>query len=704
MSDTPTDNLGTDTNSTNPLLAPTPYPRFDEIEAAHVVPAGDAVLAELQAELEQLERDGEPTWDSLVVPLERISDRLELVWGAVIHLTSVKNSDALRAAHEAVQPKIVAFGSRVGQSRPIYDGLTALRDSAAWKELDPAQQRIIDTMIRDAKHSGVGLDGAEKERFNAIELELAELSTKFSNNVLDATKAFALELNDRADVEGLPTSALAMAAHMAREAGADNATPDDGPWRITLDAPCLVPFLEHSRRRDLREKIYLAFLTRASSGNNDNGPNIERIVELRQEKARLLGFRSYAELSLASKMAPDVASVHALLEDLRAASFDAATRDFEQVREFARAAGAPEAGELRHWDIAFWSERLREDRYQLSEEELRPYFPLPSVLEGLFGLASRLFGIRIEAADGAVPVWHEDVRFFRVHDGHGNAIAEFFFDPYSRPAEKRGGAWMADCVGRARLADDAVRIPVAYMVCNQSAPVDGKPSLMNFTELRTVFHEFGHALQHMLTRVDYPFASGIRGVEWDAVELPSQFMENWCYHKETLVGLSGHVETGERLPDALFDKIIAARNYRSGSNMLRQLYFSLTDLELHAHWEPGCGESPFDVQRRIAATTTVMPPLEQDRFLCSFAHIFAGGYAAGYYSYKWAEVLSADAFSAFEDAGLDDLEAITETGARFRETVLAEGGAKAPMDVFKSFRGRPPSSDALLRHQGLAAR
>ena len=381
-------------------------------------------------------------------------------------------------------------------------------------------------------------------------------------------------------------------------------------------------------------------------------------------------------------------------------------QDLEDLRAFARERGAAEADDLALWDVAYWAERLREQRYAYSEEELRPYFPMPRVLEGLFGLAERLFGVRIHAADGEAPVWHEDVRFFRVSDASGAPLAAFYLDAYSRPAEKRGGAWMDECVGRSRALapeGEAVRLPVAYLVCNQTPPVGDAPSLMSFDEVLTLFHEFGHGLQHMLTQVDYGLVAGIRNIEWDAVEVPSQFMENWCYQRETLRGISRHVETGEALPDALFEKITAARTYRAGSGMLRQLYFAMTDLALHSDYVPGPGRSAFEVQRRVAERTTVLPPLPEDRFLCAFSHIFAGGYAAGYYSYKWAEVLSADAFGAFEEAGLDDARALHETGRRFRETILAQGGSRPPMEVFVDFRGREPRTGALLRHSGLPA-
>jgi oligopeptidase A len=694
------------TAETNPLLQSSVFPRFDLIRPDHVVPAMQQLLTELATALQQLEAQAQPTWEGLVEPLERLTDRLSVTWGIVGHLMGVKNSEELRQAHQTVQPDVVQFSMRLGQSLAIYQGLKALKASPAWSSYDPAQQRIADSLIRDAELAGVGLQGQERERFNEIQQELARLSTAFSNHVLDATKAFALTLDQPEDVEGLPPSLLQLAAQAARQAGATAATPEHGPWRITLDYPSFGPFLEHSRRRDLREQLYRAFITRASSGAEDNTPLLRSILSLRQEQAQLLGYGSFAELSLASKMAPDVATVERFLEELRQASFTAAQQDLEDLQNCARTAGAAEAENLCHWDLAFWAERLREQRYDFNDEELRPYFPLPRVLEGLFALVQRLFGIQIRPAHAEAPVWHEDVRFFRVYDDQERPIAAFYLDPYSRPAEKRGGAWMDECVGRSRILaapGQTVRLPVAYLICNQTPPVDGKPSLMSFNEVKTLFHEFGHGLHHMLTTVDYGLAAGIHNVEWDAVELPSQFMENWCYHRDTLMGMSAHVETGEPLPEELYRKLCTARTYRAGSLMLRQLYFAFLDIALHHHFDPQGSETPFDVQQRVAALTTVLPPLPEDRFLCSFGHIFAGGYAAGYYSYKWAEVLSADAFAAFEEAGLDNATALAATGRRYRHSILALGGSRPPMEIFREFRGREPTTAALLRHSGLAA-
>lgn len=693
------------TRPDNPLLIGAGLPPFDQIKAEHVVPGIKQILSELDEELTRLEAQVVPTWDGLVEPLTAMEERLTWSWGVVSHLMGVKNSPELREAYETMQPDVVKFSNRLGQSKPIYEAFKALRTSQDWDQLELAQKRIVESALRDAELSGVGLEGETKDRFNQIQEELAELSTKFSNNVLDATKAFHLTLTQPEEVEGLPPSLLALAAQAARAEGAEDATPENGPWRITLDYPSYVPFMQHSKRRDLREKMYRAFISRASEGDLDNSPLIERILELRAEKTKILGFDNFAELSLARKMAPSVEAIEQLLEELRKASYDAAKQDLADLQDYAKSKGAAEADNLMHWDTTYWSERQREEKYGLNEEELRPYFPLPKVLNGLFSLAKRIFGVTITAADGQAPVWHEDVRYFQIADDSGAAIAYFYLDPYSRPAEKRGGAWMAECLNRAKVmkaGESSVRLPVAYLTCNQSPPVGDKPSLMTFREVETLFHEFGHGLQHMLTVIDYPGAAGINNVEWDAVELPSQFMENWCYHKPTLLGMAKHYETGETLPDDIYDKLVAARNYMSGSATLRQINFGLLDLALHAHYQPGGSETVWDVRDLIAETTTVMKPLPEDAFLCAFSHIFAGGYAAGYYSYYWAEVLSADAFSAFEEVGLENENEIAAVGQRFRDTVLALGGSQHPMDVFTSFRGRQPSTEALLRHRGLA--
>ncbi|MBC7820017.1 MAG: M3 family metallopeptidase, partial [Planctomycetaceae bacterium] len=526
----------------------------------------------------------------------------------------VLNSPELRTAYETVLPEVVRFGLRASQSRPIYEAVKRLKDQAG-ETLAPTRQRIVDQKLLSAKLSGISLEGEQRERFNAIAEELSQLSTDFSNHVLDATKAFELILTQPEEVAGLPPSLLQLAAQSyqqknvaaggspaAHDVDSDSATREPrvatGPWRISLDGPIVTPFLQHSRRRDLRETVYRAFISRASTGEWDNSESISKILKLRREKAELLGFRSFAEVSLAEKMAPGVAAIEAMFEKLRAASRTPAESELAELKALATAGGQTE--EFKHWDAAFWAERLREQRFDYTDEQLRPYFPLPRVLDGLFALLTKLLGITIRAADGEAPMWHPDVRFFRVFDAEGNKpLAAFYLDPYSRPENKRGGAWMDTCLPR-RKFHGQVELPVAHLVCNSTPPVGDAPSLMTFREVETLFHEFGHGLQHMLTTVDEADAAGINGVEWDAVELPSQFMENWCYHRPTIRGLSGHYQTGEPLPDELFDKLTAARNFRAASMMLRQLHFGMTDIYLHHQFDPSSGESPFDVQRRMA--------------------------------------------------------------------------------------------------------
>ncbi len=682
------------TNTSNPLLAGQGLPAFDQIQPGLIVPGMTQLLQELAGELTDLEAQIAPTWEKLVEPLTRIEERLSWSWGIIGHLMGVKNSPELRQAYETVQPQVVEFISRLSQSKPIYEAFLSLRQGESWGQLDETQQRIVEASLRDAQLAGVGLVGEKKDRFNAIQLELAEITTKFSNNILDATKAFQLKLTTPEDIAGLPPSLLSLAAQTARGQGETNASSETGPWVITLDFPSYFPFMKYSDNRELREKLYKAYVSRADLGELDNNPLIDRILQLRQEQAHLLGYSTYAEVSLARKMANSVDEIEKLLDNLRQVSYEAAKQDLEALKTFAG------TDDLKHWDIAYWSEKQRQAKFNFSAEELRPYFPLPRVLEGIFSLAKRIFGVEIIAADGQSPIWHPDVRYFQINDENGEKIAYFYLDAYSRPAEKRGGAWMDVCIGRAKTGTE-VRLPVAYLICNQTPPVDGNPSLMTFEEVNTLFHEFGHGLQHMLTTVDYSGAAGINNVEWDAVELPSQFMENWCYDRPTLMSMAKHYETGETLPEHYYQKLLLAKNYMSGSAMLRQLHLSLVDLELHHRYQPNGGETPKQVRQRLAATTTIIPPLPEDAFLCSFGHIFAGGYAAGYYSYKWAEVLSADAFAAFEEVGLDNEEAVKAIGRRFRDTVLAIGGSSHPMNVFKAFRGREPSTEPLLRHSGL---
>ncbi|RZC94506.1 hypothetical protein C5167_026238 [Papaver somniferum] len=557
-----------------------------------------------------LEKSVEPTWPKLVDPLEKILDRLQLVWGIIHHLESVKDSADLRSAIEEVQPEKVNFQLRLGQSKPVYNAFKAIQESSDWHTFSDSRKRIVQAQLKQAVLNGVSLEDDKREQFNKVQQKLEKFSKKFTENLMDATKSFEKLITDKKDIDGLPASALALAAQMAATKGHEKATAEDGPWLITLDRPSFQSVMHHSRSRSLREEVYRARITRASVGETDNSPIIDEILKLRLEKAKLLGYNNYGECT------------YSFLVDL------------EDLQKFSGEQGAVEANDLRDWDINFWAERLREWKYDINEEELRPYFSLPKVMDGLFGLVKRLFEIDIEAADGLAPVWNNDVRFYRVKDSLGNSVAHFYFDPYIRPSEKQGGAWVGDAVARSRaLATDgaSARLPVAYVVCNQSPPVGDKPSLMTFREVQTVFHEFGHALRHMLTKEDESLVSGMRGIEWDAVEFPSQFMENWCYQRNTLLSIAKHYETGEALPDEVYLKLLAARTFRAGSLNLRQ----------------------------------------------------------------WAEVLSADAFSAFENAGMDNEKAVKEIGHKFRDTVLVLGGGIPPLQVFVRSRGREPSPEAL---------
>ena len=678
------------------------YPAFDRMTPENAEPAIRQLLAEATRDIDALQKTFAPTWAALIRPLHDACHPLYDAWGLLCHMLSVMNSADWRRVQETLQPDIVAFSLRVGQSRAFFDGYRALRDADRDAPcLTPVQRRILDKTIQSAEHAGVGLPPDRQARFNALQMEIARLSTTFRNNVLDATKAFSFTLRTPAEADGLPPALLAVAAQAAQAAGDPAATPENGPWRITLDTAVYLPFMMHSRNRDARERLYRASVTRASSGSGDNTPLIEQLLAARRELAALLGYPTFADLSLSSKTARNVPAVDALVNRLADAARGPARREAADLLAFARERGFADPA-LQPWDIAFWAERQREHLYDYSDEELSRYFLFPRVLEGLFRLAERLFGVRITPADGEAPVWHPDVRFFRLADADGTPLACFFLDPYSRPETKSGGAWMNDFRTRDRRPDATLQLPMALLVCNQSVPVGGRPPVMRFQEVQTLFHEFGHALQHMLTTVDEPDASGVNGIEWDAIEIASQFMENWCYDKPTLKALSRHAETGAELPDALFDKLAAAKNHRAASAMLRQLFFAATDIDLYARYPRPEWPDADAVKRHNAARYAPAPLLPEDRSLCAFGHIFGGGYAAGYYSYKWSEVLSADAFAAFEEAGLHDETALRATGRRFRETLLALGGGADPADVFRRFRGRDPDITALLRHAGLA--
>lgn len=719
----------------NPFLEQESLPRFASIEPSHLTPAVTDLVEKLENDFSKFEsqisnQGSEVQYDNVLPELERMQFPLGYVWGVAGHLQGVKNGDELRAAYEENQPKVVTTMTKFSQSAALYDALSAIEKS--WETEKASTQddfytmqkkRAVANSLLEMKLGGVGLEGKEKERFNEIKLRLAEISTSFSNNVLDATKAFSLDIENADAVANVPASAKAMWANsykMAMKAQGKEVegNAESGPWRITLDAPSYIAAMQHLPDRDIREKVYKASITRASEYTKtedgkakNNVPLIYEILKLKYERAKMLGFGNPAEMSLAKKMAPSVESVQELSNLILDKALPAALNELEEITAFARANGGEEYAEdklekLMPWDTTFWSERLKESKFDLKEEELRPYFALDNVLDGMFGLVERIFNVEVKKANGEAEVWNNDVSFFKVYDkDSGKHIASFFLDPYSRPADKRGGAWMDVCIGKSEAVGRD--IPVAYLTCNGSPPIGDTPSLMTFREVETLFHEFGHGLQHMLTTATVGDVAGINGVEWDAVELPSQFMENWCYDKKTLYGFAKHYQTGEPLPEEMFEKVKLQKTYGAGMMACRQLLFGLLDMELHSNFDPEAaekgGETIFDVHRRMAEKCTPYSlPLDEDRFLCTFNHIFAGGYSAGYYSYKWAEVMSADAFGAFEDVGLENEEKVREVGRKFRDTVLSLGGGVEPMEVFKRFRGREPSPEALLRHNGLA--
>ncbi|XP_077997557.1 uncharacterized protein LOC144450736 isoform X2 [Glandiceps talaboti] len=680
----------------NPLLQQDGLPKFTKIQSHHVVPGIQKLVTDFEGNLHEVElKLADPvykeTWTNIFDPLEVGGAPLSYGWSVVNHLMGVKNNDELRTAYQQIQPLVVQITTKLAQSQYIYNAIKKLRENG--ETLDEAQQRIVNSSLLSAQLGGVGLTGQTKDTFNNNKLELSKHSMDFSNNVLDSIKSFHIILTDKKDVDGLPSSLLQlMAFNAAEDKTSVPINTSEGPWKLTLDMPCYEPFMKHSKQRELREKLYRAFISKASKDTHNNSDIIESIRHLRQENAEILGFQNHAAKSLKSKMAKDVQEVMSLIHSLKKKSKVAAEREIEELKSFASSHGFH--GDLAQWDLSYWAERQRESLFNFSEEELRPYFPLDKVLQGLFNLSSFLFGITIQPADSKVEVWHEHVKFFDIKNEQGEHIASFFLDPYSRPAEKRGGAWMDTALGKSELLG---RKPVAYLICNQSPPVKDKPSLMTFREVETLFHEFGHGLQHMLTTVNYADAAGINNIEWDAVELPSQFMENWVYDEVTMATISGHYQTGEPLPKHLFEQLVKARKYNAGLQMLRQLYFGALDMELHTsndHW--------MDIMKRISDEYTIIKPLSEDRFPCSFQHIFAGGYSAGYYSYKWAEVMSADAFEAFQEVGLTNREEVAKVGKRFRDTVLSLGGGAHPRNVFQKFRGRDPSPEPLLKMYGLS--
>jgi oligopeptidase A len=674
----------------NPLLDFSGLPRYGLIRPEHVGPAIDQLLAENRALIARLTVEGTAaSWDEFAEPLESANERLGRAWGTVAHLHAVDDNAAIRDAYNANLSKVTLYRTQLAQNLGLYEKFKALRASSGFEKLSRAKRKSVDNDLRDYRLGGAELAADEKRRFTEIQEELAALEAKFSENLLDATNAFSLLITDPEDLLGVPEDVLEAAKEAARKEGQEG-------WKLTLHAPSYGPLMQYAENRDLRERLYRAHVTRASEFGNpelDNATIIVRELRLRKEKARLLGYKSFSEFSLVPKMAESPEAALDFLNDLAARALPHAHRDYAELEEFAHA----ELGlkELGAWDVAFASEKLRAKRYAFSDQEVKRYFPEPKVLDGMFRLVEALYGIRILPDEAET--WHPQVRFFRITDSHGSLIGQFYLDPYSRET-KRGGAWMDEAITRQRIPG-GLRTPVAHLVCNFPAPLGNKPALFTHDEVITLFHEFGHGLHHLLSRVDDLGVSGIRGVEWDAVELPSQFMENFCWERDVLARVTAHVDSGEPLPHTLYDKMLAAKNFQSGMQTVRQIEFALVDMHLHHDYDPAGTQTPLQLLNDIRAKVAVVMPPKYSRFLNNFSHVFAGGYAAGYYSYKWAEVLSADAYSLFEQNGVLD----PGTGARFRDEILAVGGSRPALESFKAFRGREPRIDALLRHNGMIA-
>ena len=676
----------------NPLLDLSGLPRFRQIEPSLVEPALDAVLHQHRLQIQALESQADDAgWESFAEPLQGMEEQLERVWSPVSHLNAVRDSQELRTAVDACLPKISAFQSEVGQNRALYRGYHRIADSSGFAGLSAARRKVVQNALRDFRLAGAELKGSPRERFREIVTELASLANRFEQNLLDATDHWVLDLDETADLAGLPDSVVELAREAASAAGCPG-------WRFSLQAPFYLPFMMFSEHRRLRRQMYEAYVTRASevgpdAKRFDSGDLMVEILTRRGEMARLLGFASYAEYALQDRMAGSPQEVSDFLERLTACTRPAAQVEFDELREFASSTHSHD--DLQAWDIPYYSEKLKQSRFAFSDEQVRPYFPLPRVLEGLFAVTEKLFDIRAVKAE-CEHTWHEDVQFFELRDHTGVARGCFFLDLYAR-AHKRGGAWMADCIGRRRLADGALQLPAAFLTCNFMPPVGDKPSLLTHDDVVTLFHEFGHGLHHLLTQVDEAAVAGISGVPWDAVELPSQFLENWCWAPEALVAISGHYQTGKPLPDDLLDKLRGARNFQCALQMLRQLEFSIFDMAVHGAESLSTAQAIQQTLDTVREKIAVVRTPAWNRFQNSFSHIFAGGYAAGYYSYKWAEVLSADAFSRFEEDGIFD----PRCGRDFLQLILESGGVNDPLDNFIAFRGREPSVEALLRHNGL---
>ncbi|PCI61038.1 MAG: oligopeptidase A [Gammaproteobacteria bacterium] len=684
----------------NPLLSKSSLPQFSKIKAEHVKPAVEQAIKNCRDTLAQLLAENTIyTWDNLIAPLDEVDDVLGKLWSPVSHLNSVKNSDELRKAYEACLPLLSEFSTFIGQHQCLFNAYQQIANSEEFNKLDQAQQKVITNALRDFKLSGIALNDDDKKRYGEITAKVSELGSKFNNNVLDATHDFTVNIADKNQLTGLPESALdaAQAAAQAKEL--------EG-YLFTLDIPSYLPVMMYCDNQTLREQLYRAFVTRASEqgsnhGEFDNSSVMNEILALRHELAQLLGFSNYAEKSLATKMANSMTEVMNFLENLASKSQQQGKRDYQELREFAQQKF--KINELQTWDLAYYSEKLKQNRYAISDEDLRPYFPENKVVAGLFEVVHRLYGLQIKQRNN-VDVWHDDVNFYDIYDVDGNLRGSFYLDLYARE-HKRGGAWMDDCVGRSALINKAgikgnIQLPVAYLTCNFSRPIGDKPALFTHDEVVTLFHEFGHGLHHMLTQINASSVAGINGVPWDAVELPSQFLENWAWQPEALAFISSHFETGEALPQTMLDKMLAAKNFQSAMQMLRQLEFSIFDFQMHAQYDPNNADQAHYIQNilnNVRQQYAVIKAPEFNRFQHSFGHIFGGGYAAGYYSYKWAEVLSADAFSRFEEQGIFN----QEVGKAFLTNILEKGGSQEPSELFTAFRGREPKIDALLRHCGI---
>jgi oligopeptidase A len=678
---------------TNPLLELTGLPEFSRIKPEHVRPAVEQLLAEGRQQVEDLlAANTTYTWDNLIAPMEAMDDRISRAWSPVSHMNSVVNTDEMRDAYNTCLPLLSEYATELGQHEGLYRAYRQIADGDQYAALDEAQKKVIDNALRDFRLSGIELEQSQRDRYKEIMQELSKLGSSYSDNVLDATNAWHRQITDESLLTGLPESARSLAKQTAGQRDLEG-------WLFTLEFPSFHAVMTYADDRALREEVYTAYVTRASdqgphAGQWDNAANMDRMIALRHEAAQLLGYANYAERSLATKMAETTDQVMQFLEDLAERSHPVAVEELEDVRAFA--AEAHGVQDLQAWDIGYYSEKLRQNRYAISQEELKPYFPEPRVLSGLFAIVERLYGLKIGQVDD-VDTWHEDVRYYRITDADGHIRGEFYFDLYARP-HKRGGAWMDECISRRRTRK-GVQLPVAYLTCNFSPPIGNDPAMFTHDEVITLFHEFGHGLHHMLTQIDYAGVSGINGVAWDAVELPSQFMENWCWERKALDLISGHIKTGEQIPDELYQRMRKAKNFQSAMQMVRQLEFALFDFRLHHDYDPDRGARIHETLEAVREQVAVIRPPAFNRFENGFSHIFGGGYAAGYYSYKWAEVLSADAFSAFEETGIFN----RETGNRFLHSILEQGGSREPMELFVEFRGREPTIDALLRHSGLAA-